>query len=317
MTNSLTAIALKLGILAVVIGAANIAALSWSPFFEKRPEYQATIEAASRRNDIRTLILGDSHPGTLTNELLNSSTYNMSSGGDGLKETLVKLHYALSSENRIEHLLLTADAQMFGERRRTSSNQSFIYPYVAELRLFSVYEDGFLSILLQPYLPMTNDNFIEFEKRRFSDLLSGRKSQRQMYERLREDQSLWARGLTAEERLQFAQGTGESDHRQVMESSDQTETYTRIIALAKSSGIQVTGILFPAMKPYFDGLPVENSRRHREFLDSSALDGLLDYRDFSQDPSLFKNEDHLNDVGATLLIGRIENDLNLSLASDD
>ncbi|GAB4419865.1 MAG: hypothetical protein OHK0039_32770 [Bacteroidia bacterium] len=292
----------------------NIYLYNSSPFFAKEKEYHATIEGFFAKDQVTHLIIGDSHPGALTNDMLGEHTYNLAFGGDGLKENYLKLKYVLERSESVEYLLLTADAQMFGKRRVQSSNNSFLNPYVLKTGTYEVYGHNAVSILAD-MVPLFNDSYIEYLNKNLQDRISGNIAKRNLYEQLRQDHYMWSREISPEQRLEFALKTGKSDHKGVMADSIQQVYYRKIFDLCAAYGVKVIGVKYPAMREYIAGLEAGPREQLESFFASLPFHAMLDYRDFTQDPLLMKNEDHVNDDGARLLLKRMEADTGLRLTA--
>lgn len=314
MANLVLRILKRVSIIGLPFIVANLVILTSNTFFDEQREYHETIRGIAQHQEVSVLILGDSHPKTLANEMLNQTTYNMSQGGDGPKEVFVKLSYALGERN-IKYLLVTTDAHMFGDRRRISTNQTFIYPYAIRAGVAYVYDTGYLAMRLEPFVPLFNDSYLEFEKKRLSDFLSGEIAKRELNAQLRADESMWANEISSEVRQRMARATGRSDHRGVLEDPEQIEVYRKLFEVAHSAGVTVVGISYPAMPQYHASLPIEKLVEFTRFLESLPFDIRLDYRSFTDSPDLFRNEDHLTSRGAWLLLQQIERDLGMELAA--
>lgn len=305
----------KCSIFAIPFIPLNIYLYSTSEYYEKQESYHATIENFFLSPNVKNLIIGDSHPGTLTNDMLNEETYNIAFGGDGLKENYLKLKYVLNQPNQVEHLFLTADAQMFGARRVQSSNYAFLNKYVLDMGEYDVYGHNAVSILAD-MVPLFSDSYIDFLNKQLSDNVSGQVKTRNLYTQLRADHSMWSTQIPAEQRLEFAQKTGISDHRGVLEDSIQVSYYHKMVELCKEKGVKIIGVKYPAMQEYLAGLPTDKQSKLDSLFSEVGFYAMLDYRNFSQDPRLFKNEDHVNDDGARLLIKEMERDTGLNLGKD-
>ena len=247
--------------------------------------------------------------------MLNDQTYNLAFGGDGLKENYLKLKYVLSQPNQVEHLFLTADAQMFGSRRVQSSNYAFLNKYVLKMGAYDVYGHNAVSIMAD-MVPLFSDSYIDFVNKSIQDNLSGHVAHRDLYTQLRADHSMWSTQIPEEKRLEYAEKTGVSDHRGVLEDSVQLSYYHKMIELCRENNVKIIGVKYPAMQEYLAGLPQEKQQKLDSLFSEVGFFTMLDYRNFSQDPRLFKNEDHVNDDGARLLIKEMERDTGLSLGRD-
>ena len=69
------------------------------------------------------------------------------------------------------------------------------------------------------------------------------------------------------------------------------------------------------MLEYCEQLPDDNRIRIEAFFESISFKQVLDYRNLTQNPKLYTNEDHLNKMGADLLLRQIEIDTGLKLAN--
>jgi len=93
--------------------------------------------------------------------------------------------------------------------------------------------------------------------------------------------------------------------------------YASSILMAKQRNIDLYLILFPQTEEYFNAIHPENHEKLEKFI---ALLGdkygvkLLDYRfSFRNDEQLFSNQDHLNRLGAKILIKKVFDDISESV----
>lgn len=298
-------------IIGVCFAALNAYVYATSPFFDRQKSYLDKVESYPEKS-AKVLIVGDSHPGVFKEEMLNRDTYSIAAGGDGVKECYLKLRYILEHSTRIDTVFLTADAQMFSKRRSQSTNAVFLHKYSLLLNSLDVYHQAPLSILAE-MVPLFNDNYIEYLNQDLQNIISGKKKEVGLEQHLREDESLWSTRFTAQKRLERAIATGKADHRGVMEDPVLPQYYRKIIDLCVARHIRIIGVRYPAMQAYLAQLPAENSLKLEAFLKELPFETILDYRDFSQDPRLYHNEDHLNEDGARLLLRQMETDIGLGL----
>ncbi|MDX2286266.1 MAG: hypothetical protein NW241_19005 [Bacteroidia bacterium] len=285
-----------------------------SPFFQKQQLYHERIEGFFAKPGVKTLLIGDSHPEVVANKFLNDETYNLSFGGDALKESYLKLKYVLDRPNTVQYLFLTADAHMLGAKRVHSANNSFMNLYVVKTGLYDVYKRPAPSVI-GDMVPLFNDSYIEYLNTRIKDAATGNLGKRQLYEELRQDHQKWSRDIPEADRIKYAIATGRGDYRNVLENEEQVTYYKQILDLCKEKGIKVIGVQYPAMQEYIAQCPPETRAKYDAFLQAQGFYALLDYRDLTQDPKLYKNEDHVNDEGAKLLLQRMEQDLGMQLAN--
>ncbi|MDX1909018.1 MAG: hypothetical protein SF053_18420 [Bacteroidia bacterium] len=292
----------------------NIYVFQTSPFFAKQQKYHTTIENFFTRPNAKVLIAGDSHPEVLDNKFLNEEAYNISSGGDGLKEVYVKLKYVLERPNQVKTLLLTTDPHMVGRKRINSANKSFLNAYVLRIWDFKIYGKDAASVS-SDMVPLFNDSYMEYLNQKIKDVFSGATDKRQLYEDLRQDHSLWGSDrFTQEERVGYAIKTGRSDFSGVLEDTTINGYYRRIFQLCQEHNIQVYGVKYPAMNEYLAQLDPADEQKLNTFFSQLPFAGMLDYRKFPQEPRFYKNEDHVNDAGALILLGRLETDLGYELS---
>lgn len=315
MKRNILRLLLKGLIIGICFVLLNAYVYATSPFFERQKSYLRQIESYAKRN-ARVLIVGDSHPGVFANEMLNQQTYSIAAGGDGIKECYLKLRYLLSRPNRIDTIFLTADAQMFSTRRVRSTNAVFLNKYTLLLNSLDVYQQNFASVLAD-LVPFFNDSYIEYLNKDLQNSISGQKKKADFEQCLREDESLWSTRITAKERLERAIATGKGDHKGVMDDQTLPDYFRQIIYLCQARGIRIIGVRYPAMEAYFAQLPAENEKRLESFLEELPFETILDYRNFSQDPQLYHNEDHLNATGALALLRQMEKDTGISLAEKE
>lgn len=282
-----------------------------SPFFERQKSYLRQIESYAKR-DARILIVGDSHPGVFNNDMLNEKAYSIAAGGDGIKECYLKLRCLLLRPNSVDTVLLTADAQMFSSRRSRSTNAVFLHKHALLQSRLDVYHLDMVSVIAD-MVPLFNDSYIEYLNEDLQNIISGNKKKVDMEQRLRDDETLWSTRICAEDRIKRAIATGKGDHRGVMEDRSLPYYFREIVHLCRSNGIRVIGVRYPAMAAYLAQLPAEKEEKLNAFLKKLPFEQILDYRNFSQNPRLYHNEDHLNVTGAFALLRQIEKDTGLIL----
>jgi len=313
MKRNVLRLNVKGAIIAVVFAMINLYAYTTSPYFEKQRTYHDQIESYFDKN-AKILIVGDSHPGVLKNSMLNDVTHNIASGGDGFKESYLKLRYILSQSQAVEIVFLTSDAQMFSTRRSQSSNAAFLHKYSLLLNEMDVYQHDHLSVLVQ-MVPLFNDSYIDYINKDLQNIISGDKKKVILDQSLRGNESLWSTSYTPLQRVKKAIETGKKDHAGVMEDKALPKYYRKIIILCKEYNIRIIGVRYPAMKEYFEQLSSQKNLHLEAFLKSLPFEKILDYRNFSQNPKLYNNEDHLNKDGALQLLRQMEKDTGLKLKS--
>ncbi len=117
----------------------------------------------------------------------------------------------------------------------------------------------------------------------------------------------WASRPSAE-RAAIALRTGLADHLGVMTDTASMELYRRLVDLARAHDVEVYGIAYPVTAQYLEGCPLPERRRIDEFLASLPFTRILDYSALIEDPTYFRNEDHINEKGAELLAEQIRRD---------
>ncbi|MGD9210285.1 MAG: hypothetical protein PVI90_05890 [Desulfobacteraceae bacterium] len=311
MKKDILRLSLKGAVIGLIFVMINIYAYATSPYFKKQRNYHSQIESYFDKN-AKVLIIGDSHPGVLKNNMLNKVTYNVASGGDGLKESYLKLKYILERSQTIEVVFLTSDAQMFSTRRVQSSNAAFLHKYSLLLNEMNVYKNSYLSVIVQ-MVPFFNDSYIEYINKDLQNIISDNKKQVTLNQTLRDDEFLWSTDFTPLQRVKRAVETGKKDHTGVMENEILLKYYNKIITLCKKKNIRVIGVRFPAMKEYFEQLSPQKNHQLEAFLKGLPFEKILDYRNFTQNPELYNNEDHLNRDGALQLLRKMEKDTGIKL----
>lgn len=313
MVKDIYRLIFQFAVIALLFALLNMYLYNASPFFLKQKAYQRQIEGYFDRQ-AKNLIIGDSHAAVLSNDMLNPDTYNISSGGDSFKESFIKLRYILKQTNAVRNIMLTMDAQMFSARRSQSSNNKFLNRNVFYLGSYDVYGYGFLSVV-SDMVPLFNNSYIDYLNRNLQNIISGKKSKVHVNQILRKDQTLWGTVCTPEKRRERAIETGRGDHQQVFDDQTHAEYYQKIVNLSHAHRINIIGVKFPAMLEYCEQLPDDNRIRIEAFFESISFKQVLDYRNLTQNPKLYTNEDHLNKMGADLLLRQIEIDTGLKLAN--
>jgi poly-D-alanine transfer protein DltD len=103
------------------------------------------------------------------------------------------------------------------------------------------------------------------------------------------------------------------DHRGVGSIEEPFLWYQRITELARSHGVEVIAVVYPADPGYLKSVSVEQATLIKTRLTSLGIHKILDFRKAFSDPSYFKDPDHLSRKGAIALLQRLEDTTGMKL----
>jgi hypothetical protein len=285
---------------------ANVAVYHASEYFRMARMYDATLQGALEKRNLETVLIGDSHTATLRNAFLADGVYNLAYGGDGPREMYAKLRRVLSANDSVKTVMLSADVHMFGEARQASSNRAFADLYLLETASPYGLEHGRLSAVLNA-VPLLNDDFVQFMKKSVSS-----HHQNSPTDQAHVNTATWAE-RSEQFRSELAESTGRYDHRGAGHQSQAVSWYAHIVDLAHAHGVKIITLRYPAHPGYFASVQESTVKAIDSELGNLGLPPPLDYRRSISDPALFKDEDHLNDSGALVLLQRLEHDTGIRL----
>jgi hypothetical protein len=293
--------------------AANVCTYETSGFFQREREYTGQVSGIAAHRNVRIVFAGDSHFAVPLNDYLNDDpaapAYSIAAGGDSFRESFAKVRHVLNTAPRIDTLILTADPHMFGRGRLESSNRSFADRYFIEAWDRSGVQHNLWSAMLQQ-VPLFSEDFLQYFRKDLGVLLT----HSAQHARADGDPLAWSR-LTEEERMKDAVQTGEGDHDGIGAAHAPFVWYTRILDLARARHVRVIGVRFPVHPGYSAQAPAGKVAEIDSFLLKAGVSRIIDLRDALSDPKDFEDADHVNELGAPLVLSILEQKLQQPLRS--
>jgi len=257
------------------------------------------------------LILGDSQPAKISQELLGDQIYNLAEGSDSAHEMYLKLVYALKNNPHIKGILLNSAYNVFGEERMITNNRLYIKAFTDAKTYEELYGEPFesdaLTHTLKNRVPALDPNAYVFARRKIMDAVLNlfRKD-----DAVTKQAANWAEVPEEARRATIAYRTKTTLSN--IRNDSFILTFHKIFALCETRNIEVIGIRYPLTEEYL------REARHYELSEVDAIlhnmpfSGFFDYRDLITDIRHFANADHLNQNGIKILVKTIFEDLNLS-----
>jgi len=121
------------------------------------------------------LILGDSQPGAIPQEVLNDRIYNFAYGSDSLFEMYIKLKYALKLNPDIKMILISHDYHVLSKYRTSVNNKLLIQSFTDSETYKELYQEDRLLNPLANFLsrwPVFEPNVYVFVRRRIAELVA-------------------------------------------------------------------------------------------------------------------------------------------------
>lgn len=293
--------------------AANVWVYQTSEFFERKRMYTEHVAQLATHPNVHVIFAGDSHFAVPLNDYLDGDVggpaYSVAAGGDSLRETFAKVREVLNHDRSIDTLILTADPHMFAKGRLESFNRSFADSYFIKAWDGSGVQHNLWSAVLQQ-VPLFNEDYLQFFRKQLAALATHSPS----HARGEGDPLAWSR-LGEEERMRSAVETGLGDHEGLGNFEQPYVWYGRILELAREHHVRVIGVRFPVHSGYSAQAPVEKVARLNTFLTSHGVSEIIDLRDAMTDPRLFEDPDHVNEQGASAVLGILERRLGMRLRS--
>jgi hypothetical protein len=287
--------------------AANVYTYEASGFFERERLYTQQVGALAAHGYVHTVFAGDSHFAVPLNDSLNEDlggpSYSIAAGGDSLRECFAKVRHVLNATPGIDTLILTADPHMFARGRVESSNRSFADRYFIEAWDRSGVQHNLWSAILQQ-VPLFSEDFLQYFRKELGVMLTHSAQPA----RAAGDPLAWSR-LTDAQRMKEAVQTGQGDHDGLGEVEQPFRWYVRILDLARARHVRVIGVRFPVHPGYAAQAPADKVAELDRLLLKSGVSQIIDLRDALTDPKDFEDPDHVNEIGAALVLDMLEQKL--------
>jgi hypothetical protein len=295
----------------LLFAAGNVFTYETSGFFQRERLYTQQVSALASHGHVSTVFAGDSHFAVPLNDYLNDepdqAAYSIAAGGDSLRECFAKVRHVLNTTPGIDTLILTADPHMFARGRLESSNRSFADRYFIEAWDRSGVQHNLWSAMLQQ-VPLFNEDFLQYFRKELGVMLT-RSAQRA---RAAGDPLAWSH-LTDAQRMAEAVQTGQGDHDGLGEVEQPFRWYARILDLARARHVRVIGVRFPVHPGYAAQAPADKVAELDAFLLKAGVSQIIDLRHALTDPKDFEDPDHVNEIGAPLVVAMLEQKLQRQL----
>lgn len=278
----------------------NVLFLNYSGFYKQQDEYVERIENVIK-NQSATIFLGDSHTESIKLLDLPNNVGNLAYGADGIKEMYSKVLIMLETNKNVKTIFITVEPQMFNNS--VSPNNTFLNRYLINVNdSLDVYGKSKLNILTER-IPLFNDGFIKYFVNQVFDKFKSTP---------KKNTKNWSE-LTKEEQSQMALKMGALDHIGIMSRESDLEVFKEIVRICDEKGIKLIGTHFPVSKDYIGQCAPKDINKVYDFLDEMQLDQILDYTYSFQDQVYYRDQDHLNKEGMTILANYIYKDTGINI----
>jgi len=261
----------------------------------------------------RVLIVGDSRPAIdLKREVLPSTMHNFSHPGEGMRQFLLKIEYALATKPSIKYVVLQIDDYVLGEYRAFNARYG-AYLSFADIglieRFFPTSRPRIVRNVMAFAVPLLSHEERQIVRRVFLNdvaaLLTGRSPKKNV--RLDRCLDTVFSGEKSWQSLEPKKRTKQVERRALnqYDGKQVTEPLRRslreIFAIARRHNVHVIGVRYP-VAPEYNAL---NSKRNvdavRRVMTALPFHTVLDFRRRYEDkPRLFNDPDHLNARGARI-----------------
>lgn len=254
-------------------------------------------------SDLKTLVIGDSHPQTAVVPEILGDSFNFCSSGESYIQTYYKLKSIVETGARkFDTVLLPVDLHSFSSYRTDRINNSYYWVKYIDFLELGLYKGEVVSFLGKymegrffPYAGKT-----EHLEQFFTGLMRGRTTIKKGFA-MRSGDFTESRDMiaVARERAEF--------HLKDVDYYDEDLVYylEKLLRLCLDNGIRVVLIKYPVTREYYVEAarlaPVEEINNNiDDIVDRHPEVLLLDYQDaYLDNAHLFYNPDHLNTRGAT------------------
>jgi hypothetical protein len=243
-----------------------------------------------------TYLFSDSHGAQLEEATEDQGIFNFSDPSDSYEDMFRKVKYTLA-HSEVNKILLSADVHTMSTYREEFNNLDRSSIYAAHDDYKSSY-DQFLQRYFKRFVPLLNGKSRDALLMHIKSLIP----------RPFNPEVLWSE-KTKEERVSKAKQRS-SIHFDDSERSEKMEKFIeRIIVLCREKNIQLEGIKFPLTSEYRAEIPgkgysVEAVLRKHDLKvhDFSAI--------FEGHSEYFRDQDHLNELGASIFSPILKNEVN-------
>lgn len=243
-----------------------------------------------------SVLLADSHGLTLGDKIEEFGIFNFSEGSESYVDMKRKLNYSIR-HHRIDTVFVQVEAQLLSNFREGSNNndRSIYYSTPSDFNNFYTYAK---ERYLKYYFVMLNSKsqslFRYYLRSKFNSLLHSKKST---------DNDSWE-SLSKSERNSRAIERGNQFFNAGLSERSAT-VFQEILSLCEENDIELIGIEFPisdelllfindpANKTIFSNVQKANS-----IFQTFNINVIEFEENFKNNPHLFSDEDHLNEIGA-------------------
>jgi hypothetical protein len=288
----------------MVIGVASLFFINLIVFYSIiNPEVYRPYESTMQNINAENFIFSDSHGWSLTinysegERLLKAyNIQNLSYGSDSYFDIYFKLKYLIKQNIKIDTIYLSADPHMLGQKRVNNNNRnlSIVYADFETYKLFFdiTYPEFFVRKYLRKYLSTFDVNNAKLIQEYLGSMLS--------YTSTKNSQK-WI-DLSIDQRVKQSAARFENFY-QKGSTKKLEKALNKVLLIAKQNKINVVGVEFPVSEQMKSlGIP-ENIVELKNILNDNGIEVLS--LNHIEDPKYFNNQDHVNELGAKIIIDKI------------
>ena len=280
--------------------------LERNPYLQQKTRYVSNITDYQKFKS-PVLILGDSQPAAIPQEMLGGEIYNFAFGSDSLNEMSIKLRYALNVNPGIHTVLVSYDYHVLSKYRTSINNKLLIQSFTDPATYKELYHEAYPENPLSRFLsrsPYFEPNVYVFTRRKIFESI------RNLFKRRSEkniDASKNWVDIPPADRLDSAANRAKTLLQEI--SADLLDHYREMIALCHQHHIRVIAVRYPLSRDYLAVIKPYDLTAVDTALKSLAFDLILDYKDLLPDSQYYTNADHMNLAGIMIFLEKLTGDI--------
>jgi hypothetical protein len=264
------------------------------------PQYKNYFKITEPSEKVKVVILSDSRGNVIKDRMLPDSIANLSYGSDSYQDMLSKMSYALKNFPNLHSLIITVDEHCFLSYRAkyNNSDKSILFAdYETYNKVEPTKKVNFeLSKLVSYYLPLTSKKNASLVSKYYETLLQNANSGTKDKVNIWCLQSETVRAELEKQRFTFQFNT--------LFDPSMSSTFSKICTLASKQHLRIIGVKFPVTFGYRKLLQAKKFPEVESSISKMNIQ-MIDYTNENYDDCLFENQDHLNNKGAELLVGKL------------
>lgn len=237
-----------------------------------------------------TYLLADSHGLAIDKENSQEKFYNFSAGSDSYIDMKRKLQY-LAENTEIERLIISVDnhtLSKYRDNKHNSDRSVFYAKWDEHPSLYAYIKDRYLV------------RFIPLLSAKSRDIVKGYLNLEFEEKKPRRD---W-KELPARRKMSRSINRVRQQFPQPDPSLKQQKALSEIVDICKGHKIELIGIKFPLSNEYLEALG-DSDYEADAFLVSNQIKVLDFSKYFAEEPTVFKNQDHIDEKGGKILSSKI------------